>query len=67
MNLVASREKLRSSFENGEKPFSPPLDKYREFRNTENWRTSLGVETLCEYILYLEEKCEKLEKEKTAK
>lgn len=61
MNLVKSRNALKESFEKGEKPFSPVLDKYREKRDTEEWRTSLSAETLCEYILYLENKCNQLE------
>ncbi len=61
MNLVKSRNTLKESFEKGEKPFSPILTKYRERRNSEGWRASLSAETLCEYILYLENRCDQLE------
>ncbi|MCY9870444.1 hypothetical protein [Vibrio barjaei] len=56
MNLKSSRDELRAKYERGEKPFSPVLDNYRLYRDTEDWRSSLAVETLLEYILYLEQK-----------
>ena len=39
-------------FEAGEEPAI--LTKYREKRDSEEWRSSQTVEALCEYILYLE-------------
>lgn len=67
MNLVNSRNKLREQFEKGEKPFSPVLKDYRENRNSEDWRSSLIAETLCEYILYLESEIDKLKEDKNQK
>ena len=56
MNLQKYRNDLRKEYENGKVCDSIVLKDYRENRNTEEWRTSLIVEELCEYILYLESK-----------
>ena len=52
--LVASRDKMLERFTRGEKPLTVILVDYRENRNSEEWRMSVSVEELCEYILYLE-------------
>lgn len=52
--LVASRDKMLERFTQGEKPLTVILVDYRENRNSEEWRMSVSVEELCEYILYLE-------------
>lgn len=52
--LVASRDKMLERFIQGEKPLTVILVDYRENRNSEEWRMSVSVEELCEYVLYLE-------------
>jgi hypothetical protein len=52
--LVASRDKMLERFIQGEKPLTVILVDYRKNRNSEEWRISVSVEELCEYILYLE-------------
>ena len=56
--LVASRDKMLERFIQGEKPLTVILVDYRENRNSEEWRMSVSVEELCEYILYLENELE---------
>jgi hypothetical protein len=56
MNLHRQRETIRNHYENTGNCDSIILADYRKYRNTEEWRTSLVVEELCEYILYLESK-----------
>lgn len=55
MSLVDERNGWRTSFENGEEVYMPILEKYRECRDSESWRTSRICERMCEYILHLEE------------
>jgi len=52
--LVASRDKMLERFIQGEKPLTVILVDYRENRNSEEWRMSVSVEEVCEYVLYLE-------------
>lgn len=58
MNIVDERYTLRRAFEKGYKPDCPVLEDYRKNRNNPHWRLSKQIETLCEYILYLEAKSE---------
>ncbi len=60
MNLIKQREAFFWEFMRGQKP-KGVLEDYRKNRNSEDWRTGLVVEELCEYILYLEGKLEELE------
>lgn len=49
-------------FEKGElKPYF--LEEYREHRHDPFWRSTRGLEMLCEYAILLEEKVNKLQKE----
>lgn len=57
MNLVKTRNDMLGDFLKGERPYGV-LEDYRKYRNSEEWRTGLMVEELCEYILYLESKLE---------
>lgn len=57
VNLVKSRNKWKKSFEEGNAPTQRVLIDYRNYRDTEDWRSTRAVEELCEYILYLERKC----------
>lgn len=60
MNLVKQRNEWRKemmydSFR------SDVLQAYRINRDREDWRSSETTEKLCEYILFLEERCEYLQ------
>lgn len=57
MGLAESRNRMLDKFMDGYKP-QGLLVEYRTHRNSENWRITVVVEELCEYILYLEHKLE---------
>jgi hypothetical protein len=61
MGLVEQRDSWRVQFKEGLVPFNPKLDKYREDRSKERWRSSLVDEKNCEYILWLESEVHTLE------
>lgn len=54
VGLVASRDSWAQRFEGGQRLVNPLLEKYREERNGENWRSSKLLEEIFEYVLYLE-------------
>lgn len=53
MNLVEERNLLKLRFSLGNRPSF--MEHYEENRDSELWRSSLTIEELCEYILFLEE------------
>lgn len=64
MNLVEQRNTWRKAMESGVW-YCSNLEDYRKYRNTEDWRSTMLIENLCEYILFLEDALEGLEDENT--
>lgn len=64
--LVEQRNNWRKELEEGRKPDVTwiYLDDYRKNRDSDSWRMASGVEQLCEYILYLEDKVDGISKER---
>lgn len=60
MNLVKQRNEWRKEAIYGDF-HSDVLQAYRTHRDREDWRSSETIEKLCEYILFLEERCEYLQ------
>lgn len=57
--LVNQRNQWRKAFEAGEVPMWPPLEIYRDHRNSESFRTSSMGERFHEYVIYLEDELRK--------
>lgn len=53
VGLVRSRDKMLQDYINGGRPMF--MEVYDKERNSENWRVTKLVESLCEYIKYLED------------
>lgn len=54
MNLKNQRDAWKKNFENGEDYDSHLMNDYVKYRDTEDWRSTMLIEEMCEYILYLE-------------
>ena len=50
--------------EKGQVPDIAILEEHRANRDNPYWRSTAMMEIMCEYILYLEDKCEKLRNNK---
>lgn len=55
MSLVEERDKWREEFANNTYEPIYYLEKYRENRNSNMWRSTREFERFCEYALYLED------------
>lgn len=55
MNLVKQRDQWKEEFRNGEKPFFPAFDDYKQNRDSEYFRLNASMEQFFEYVLFLEE------------
>ena len=65
-NPSAKEQRLfwRECMEKGQVPDIAILEEHRANRDNPYWRSTAMMEIMCEYILYLEDKCEKLRNNK---
>ena len=55
MNFLDERQNWALEFKNKES-YPVLLGLYKELRESKTWRSTIGIECLCEYALYLEDK-----------